>query len=276
MPEAVAGETPCPECGGRGWVVSPDGGAGTARPCECRRPRLAARLLEGARIPPLYRSKRLSNFKTSKGGSDGGDQLFAAHRRSQGYVDDFLTLEGRFTDRGLVYVGPTGCGKTHLAVAVLIALIERYRVKGCFVEVTSLIQDLQASFDPSAPASRQQILDPVLGADILVLDELGSQKPTPWVLDLLYYLINSRYMARRPTLFTTNFALDEPGRARPRAEENLDRGADPAEAQPRLGLSLTYRLGASLVSRLHEMAVPVVMDAVTDFRREVRSTALRG
>ena len=47
-------EEPCPECGGRGWIVVADGGAGTARPCSCRERDVVPRLVAAAGIPPRY------------------------------------------------------------------------------------------------------------------------------------------------------------------------------------------------------------------------------
>jgi DNA replication protein DnaC len=266
MSEGAAAEATCPECGGRGWVVSADGGAGTAVPCDCRRTGLGGRLLDVAAIPPLYRGKRLSNFKTAL---DHGmeDQLLEARRASEHYVESFLGADGRTTNLGLIYVGPTGSGKTHLATAVLIELIDRYRVRGRFVECTSFLQELQSSFDPRSPASKHELLDPVVRAEVLVLDELGGQKPTAWVQDVLYHVINTRYIEQRPTLFTTNYAL-EPGSSR---EQSLDRGASPAGGLD----SLAHRLSATLVSRLHEMAKPVLLDAVGDFRLGFKRAAER-
>lgn len=260
MPEGVEAAEACPICGGRGWVVREDGGAGTAGPCDCRRSGLGSKLLEAAGIPPLYRNKRLSNFQPTGSDPVTRDQLQRALAESRRYVEDFLGTDGRFATTGLIFVGRAGGGKTHLAAAVLTELIERYKVRGRFVECTSFLQELQSSFDPRSPASRHDLLDPVVRAEVLVLDELGAQKPTPWALDVLYHVINSRYTRQRPTVFTTNYRLESPP-----VEEKLDRGASAvAGLEP-----LSYRLSANLVSRLHEMAKPVLMDAVEDFRQVV-------
>jgi len=272
-----ASPEPCPICGGRGWVVSLGGGAGRARACSCRERDAVARLLEAAGIPPRYRHCRLSNFQVSSASASMRDQLTQARTIAQQYAEGFLLEGGRFRESGLLLFGPPGAGKTHLAVGVLVDVVERYRVHARFAEFTSLIHQIQATFDPGSPESKREILDPLVGAELLVLDELGSQQPTPWVRDILYLIINHRYTHRLPTLFTTNYLLDpgpvrslKPKPASPRSLPlSLDRGRDaevmPIPAEEKL---LASRLPAMLVSRLYEMAQPVALSSAEDFRRE--------
>lgn len=271
-------EEPCPECGGRGWVLVSDGRAGTARPCACRQRDVVPRLIAAAGIPPRYRHCRLTSFHVSSNRSRQDPQLFAARKIAQDYVEGFIQEGSGFRQSGLLFVGPPGVGKTHLAVAILAELIERYHLRARFVEFTSLIHQIQSTFDPDSPESKRQVLDPLSEMPFLVLDELGAQQPTPWVRDILYLIINNRYTRRLPTLFTTNYRLDP---AAPKAErvqvagrttmvpKTLDRGRDP-EGAPAFDetVLLSTRLPAMLVSRLYEMAQPVVLDAVEDFRRE--------
>jgi DNA replication protein DnaC len=244
-------------------VVVADGGAGRARECDCRRRALGSRLLEATGIPLRYQRCRFAGFKTASRDRGGKTQLVGALTLARRYVDEFIGPEGRFRESGLIFTGPPGVGKTHLAVAVLAELVERYRMHGRFVDFTSLIHQIQATFDPRSPDSKREILDPIIGAEVLVLDELGAQKPTPWVNDILYLIMNSRYTARLPTLFTTNYRLEAPA-ARP---VSLDRGADAVPAGFEL---LASRISPLLLSRLFEMAQPVALDTAADFRRDVK------
>lgn len=300
---------PCERCGGRGWIVVADGRAGSARPCPCRTENVVPRLVTDAGIPARYRHCRLGNFHVSSSKARQDGQLLQARRIAQQYVDDFLQVSdtgvpqasgmasmagiggmaglaglagpggggvggSSFRNSGLLFSGPPGVGKTHLAAGVLVELIERYRIHGLFVEFTSLIHQIQATFDPGSAESKRQVLDPLMDAELLVLDELGSQQPTPWVRDILYLIINGRYTRRLPTLFTTNYRLEGLGVsagttsiAVPPRSTTLDRGrdAEPVREEPAL---LSSRLPPMLVSRLYEMAQPVVLDGVEDFRRE--------
>jgi DNA replication protein DnaC len=272
MPQSEVTSAPCPDCGGSGWVLAADGGAGKARACGCRQRQLHSRLLAAAAIPERYAHCKVSTFMTSSPDVHEQNQLVQARAIAQGYVDQFLKEGGGWSDSGLLFIGPPGVGKTHLAVGVLQDLIQRYGVHGRFAEFSSLLHQIQATFDPGSPESKHEVLDPLTEAKVLVLDELGSQQATPWVRDILYLVINQRYLRRLPTIFTTNYYLTAPRTAavKPRSKpENLDRGRD-VEPPPVIDTMklLESRIQGSLVSRLYEMAQPVELTAVADFRRE--------
>lgn len=273
MPDQPAQE-PCPECEGTGWVIVDDGGAGTARRCECRKRALQGRLQKAAGIPARYAKCSLSRFVTSHPDERARRQLARACSKAEEYIERFLDEDGDFAESGLIFVGPPGGGKTHLAVAVLRGLIDKYSVRGRFIDFTTLIHQIQSTFDPGSSESKRQVLDPVIRADVLVLDELGAQKPTAWVRDILYLVINTRYTERRPTLFTTNYPLERPGGGVSAEPRSLDRGPD-VPAAFRGAPLLEERISIQLVSRLFEMATPVVLDAVGDFRIQIQAGQVR-
>jgi len=108
----------------------------------------------------------------------------------------------------LVFMGPFGSGKTHLAAAVA-----NYRASQgypvMFVVVPDMLDHLRATFSPSSDVSYDRRFDEIRTAPLLVLDDLGSQAAKPWVQEKLYQLINFRYNAGLPTIITTADTLDE-------------------------------------------------------------------
>jgi DNA replication protein DnaC len=234
----------------------------------------ASRLFEQAGIPARYRDCRLDNFQVAGDRRDVSvaPALIAARTLCQRYVDTFLQPEGDFREAGLIFVGRPGVGKTHLAVAVLRELMQLYGVHGRFVDFTTLVHQIQSTFDPSSAESKRSLLDPLQKCEVLVLDELGAQKPSAWVSEILYLVMNARYSERRPTLFTTNFvlepvgSLDSPGAHSYPGAFDASPGLASGGGEP----GLEQRIPARLVSRLYEMATPVSLEGVADFRREIR------
>ena len=233
--ESVA--TNCAVCNGSGWVPEP--GSFRVRPCDCQDDLRRGLRIASSSIPARYVPHcTLAGFHER-----GNPSLASAKRRVARLVDEWPMAE-----RGLLLMGPCGSGKTHLAVAALTDIITQGKPgKLLFSNFQDLIQQILASINSDQAPSRTEILEPVLTADLLVLDELGSQKPTQFVQDMLYYIINTRYNENRTTVFTTNY-LDEPRDAK---EESLE-----------------TRIGKRLRSRLFEMTERVVVDA-DDYRKSV-------
>jgi len=211
-----------------------------ARRCRCRTLDVRAKLLDAARIPRRYSECSLSNYHPAK---NNGSQLRAFNYAYR------LVREYPAIDRGLLFMGTVGVGKTHLSVAILRELIEKKGVSCLFYEFGSLLKEIQNSYNPVSQSSELKVLAPIFEADVLVLDELGATKPTEWVRDTMMQIINARYNDRKLTIFTSNYH-DSPYN---QTEETL---AD--------------RIGERLRSRLYEMCKSVVIEG-EDYRREYDS-----
>jgi DNA replication protein DnaC len=244
----------CPLCFGTGTRLDPEKGAVI---CDCRRSNSATRFLDAARIPPRFRQCDFHNYYPKN------DSQFFAHGFASNLVNEYRAVE-----TGLLFMGPVGTGKTHLAIAILKELIEKHGVACLFYESGSLLKAIQDSYNPVSETSETRVLAPVYQAEVLVLDELGASVPTNWVRDTLYQIINTRYNNKKLTIFTTNY-LDEPRSA---TEENSD-AADTRRRSRTFAVeriqemtTLEERIGTPLRSRLYEMCKKVLIEG-EDYRK---------
>jgi DNA replication protein DnaC len=112
-------------------------------------------------------------------------------------------------DGWLVFTGPGGSGKTHLAAAIANAYGARSGRSALFVVVPDLLDHLRAAFGPQSMVPYDKRFEEVRNAPLLVLDDLGTESATAWAREKLYQLFNHRYNARLPTVITTAIPIDE-------------------------------------------------------------------
>jgi DNA replication protein DnaC len=193
----------------------------------------------------------LDTFEPGYGQAD--QSLAKAFNTARRFVYEYpVTTEGR----GLLLTGSVGVGKTHLAVGIIQALIWEKGVRALFCDYRELLKRIQESYNPAVATTELQILAPVFEAEVLILDELGAQKPTDWVWDTVALVLNTRYNDKRTTLITTNY---------PNAPAAMARNADKSIREETLG----DRIGERMRSRLAEMCVEVEMRG-NDLRQSVK------
>ena len=212
----------CPLCDGTGWRPIERDGVRRVERCTCWQDAITTRLVADARIPPRYARCDLDNFVIYP-----NEKLIAAVARAKKFADAFPAVP-----KGLCLIGPPGIGKTHIAVAVLRQVVLRTGVRGLFYDVRDLLRVIRSTYNPVVRTAEMDILRPVMEADLLVLDDLGAEKPSEWVEETMNLIVNTRYNERRPTIFTTNY------------EDTPDEAALDA---------LKVRVGFRMHSRLHEM-----------------------
>jgi len=102
----------------------------------------------------------------------------------------------------LLFTGPFGSGKTHLAAAIAHHQLANGK-DAMFVTVPDLLDYLRLTFNPNAPVTFDQRFQMVRNSPLLVLDDLGMEGSTPWAKEKLFQIIDHRYVTRRPTVITT-------------------------------------------------------------------------
>jgi len=227
----------CAVCHGSGWA--PAAVQGAVRRCDCRIAVRITMLLERARIPARYKYCDLDTYKPLNSSQKNAKMVVRK------FLENYPPLDEK--GRGLLFIGSCGVGKTHLAVSLLKHVITEKGDPGLFYDFRDLLTDIQETWNSDSQTSEIAVMRPVMDARVLVLDELGANKPTTWVRDKVAHIINQRYNERKITIFTSNF-LDNPERA---GEETL-----------------SDRIDARLRSRLYEMCHTLEIKG-GDFRKDV-------
>jgi DNA replication protein DnaC len=231
----------CPECKDARYLFTQDGsGREIARMCVCEQRRLRVRLFNEAAVPAKFHDARLR------------DEQRDSHNFHAFHSFRLLAKDFQRHNKGLLVMGPPGVGKTHLVAAFIYELIFRHGVPTLFQDFSGLLKRLRSGYAREEP--EEALIDPLIHVDVLVVDELGKGRNTPWELNVLDMIISHRYNNRKTSIFTTNFTesigttLTERVRSRERPDEERE-----------LRDTLRDRVGSRIYSRLKEMCDFIVL-----------------
>jgi DNA replication protein DnaC len=208
----------CPKCGGDGCVITEAG----AVPCDCRRAPDALIGYRRARVPRKFMQKSLQSFSAK----NARQRDIVAGARS--FLQTFRGSADDHPTKGLLLIGREGTGKTHIAVAILKEAIMK-GFTGLYWNVPELFLELRRLMSDDSGITEADLFDEAARADLLVLDDLGAERSSEYVMDRLYVLINGRYQNDSATIITTNRTPEE----------------------------LRTQIGPRIASRICEMCVPI-------------------
>jgi DNA replication protein DnaC len=110
-------------------------------------------------------------------------------------------------DKGLFLWGNPGTGKTMLSAIILTELIVRHAIDGRFVKISrNFFGKLRSTFVEGSKlyGMSSEIERDLQEVDVLIVDDFGIQRDSPWEQETLYNLVDSRYEAEKFTIFTSN------------------------------------------------------------------------
>ena len=196
------------------------------------------RLLKESKLGERFKSRTFENFEITKKNK-------FAYEIAKKYADEFEKYLK--SGLGLMFTGSYGAGKTHLAAAICHELIKK-GFQPIFGTMITLLEKIKATYDEYALENEEQIINKYLSCDLLIIDDLGKEKPSEWALEKLYYIINSRYEAMKPVVITSNYDIE-----RLKVRLTLKDNSETAEA---------------IISRLYEMCRGVHLDD-EDYRKKI-------
>jgi len=190
--------------------------------------------LENAGIPRAFRNRNFDNFMV--------DSRYPSLQKAKlailKYAEEYPAVDG-----GLLIMGPSGTGKTHLVVALCRKLISEKGIDCLFVDFREALRTYSAL---QTGEKRENFLNNLSSVELLVIDDFASRDVSDWEEDFIFRLINRRYLEELPVILTTVFR----------------------------GKELEEKIGTRLRSRLYEMCKEINIEAV-DYRSEVRRTSFR-
>jgi DNA replication protein DnaC len=199
VPEEERG-CPLGECDGSTWILDEE--TGQARPCRCRAQRI--RQAAGGGVGTGI-GRRFLEVSFEREPIVSLDPVVL--RQVRAFV---RSLGGNLeAGRGLWFDGPVGTGKTSLAILVAKAAKQAGRSYAVY-PVPRLLAEIKRTFDRDASDSYLGFFRRLCSVDLLVLDDLGAEKQTEWVLEQLYSIVNERWQDRRSIVVTTNIPDEDP------------------------------------------------------------------
>lgn len=234
-------EANCKICQDSGWVLIKVKEREIARPCKCRQNEMQILNANNSNIPSRFLGTELKSYFPENNKSQA-----KAKKAAEKFIADFPT-----NATGLLFQGGTGVGKTRLLCCIGNQLIKEKNVEVAYIDWNDLAREMKSGEDAASRdfANISQLIQRLAQINLLLFDELGASRPSPWVEDNIYYLINRRYNEKRLTIFASNFFDKKIG-----SDETL-----------------SERIGIRIRSRLFEMACSVeIMGA--DYRHKYYHT----
>jgi DNA replication protein DnaC len=194
----VARSCPFGVCDGSGMIV--DDGQRLAAPCRCRGLIVGERRARGLSnaIPKKYRGVSFDRPPIT-------DMPAATVQVVRAYLRN---LDQRLEEgRGLWLYGDVGTGKTTLAMLVSKTALEAGRSVAIY-SLPRLLAEIRDTYEEGSRHSYTDLLDRLAEVDLLHIDDVGTEKTSPWVLEQLYAIVNSRYEEQRSIVLTTNLDRD--------------------------------------------------------------------
>lgn len=219
----------CKKCKGTGWEKVIKNGVELVRRCDCTKTDIRLTKAEKANIPYRFISAQLDGYFPDK----NYPTQAKAKKTVKKFIDEYPSVTG-----GLLLQGPVGVGKTRLLCTIATELMEKFHdIDIYYIDWNDLIREMRSGEEH---ASRDfdainQVIQRLCSVDLLLFDEIGASRMSPWVLDNIYYLFNKRYNNQKVTVCATNFPDKVTGNRE----------------------TLSQRVGERIRSRLFEMAQTV-------------------
>ncbi len=191
----------CEMCEDKGFI--------NGRMCACHKQLLKDLMRkEVSRFAPLDKCT-FDNFSLDYYSEQPMENAIIPRQRAEKIFDTCRKYAQNFSlnSKNLIFFGGAGLGKTHLSLAIANVVINKgFNV--CYGTSQNICDDLQSEqFGRTDNISYTK--NQVLGCDLLVLDDLGTEIDNQYSIATVYNIVNSRLLAGRPTIISTNYSFSK-------------------------------------------------------------------
>lgn len=177
--------------------------------CKCRDSKILDNKLKFANIPQEFKELTINSFRTDWYESDESiGRAMLAKRAAANFVKNYEQMKEM--GKGLFFYSyKKGSGKTRLAASIGNALVNVYRLRVKFTTTVDLINEIKNTFDNNAQYTQSELLNAIRNVDVLILDDIGTEKQSDWVNEIFYSVLDGRMTGKKITIFTSNCKIEE-------------------------------------------------------------------
>lgn len=181
----------------------------TATMCKCYYDQIVNKKLEFANIPEVFKDLTINSFRTDLyERPESRQKAMVVKKMAANYVKNFETFQEE--GKGLyLYSNIKGSGKTRMAISIGNALMKVKRVGVKYTTTLDLLDEIKKTFDRDSEVTESELINSIKRIDVLILDDVGVENPTPWVKSIFYSILDGRMGNNKITIFTSNLSMDE-------------------------------------------------------------------
>lgn len=204
--EKLISNCPYGKCDGSGLILI-DGDSGAI--CQCQYDRALENKLKFANIPEEFKELTVNSFDTviyTK--EDSIQKAIVAKKSAVNFIKNYDVFKSE--GKGLYFYSEIkGSGKTRLMASIGNALLKTKRIGVKYITTIDLLGEIKKTYNKDSDLTESELLESIKQIEVLILDDVGVEDPSPWVKTTFYSILNGRMISKKVTLFTSNTTIDD-------------------------------------------------------------------